>query len=212
MKTENLRLGIVDDHKVVLEGLVRLFSSKEGFDVVFATPSGKEALKKALVNQIDILLLDVRLQDIDAAAIVSQLKKKKPQIKIICLSSFDSPYEINELLSLGISGYITKTVSAEELFRAIEMVLKGNFYIDRELSKTLFSDRIKKHRLTHREVEIINFLAMGLSNKEIASRLYISESTVKSHLKNIMEKLSVKNRAEIVYKAFKDGIVHEKLS
>lgn len=212
MKPEIIRLGIVDDHKVVLEGLVRLFSSFKGFQVVFAASSGKEALTKALADEIDILLLDVRLPDIDAATIVSQLKKEKPSIKIVCLSSFDSPYEIDELLALGISGYITKTISPEELFRAMEKISKGGFYIDKELKKTLASSANKLPHLTAREVEIVHLLAMGLSNKEIATRLNISKSTVKTHLKNIMDKLSVKNRAEIVYKAVKDGILHERFS
>jgi DNA-binding NarL/FixJ family response regulator len=211
MKNKTIKIGIVDDHKIVLEGLTNIFLASKEFEVVFAVSSGKEGLKNSLKQDIDILLLDVRLPNIDAASIVRYLKEEKPDLKIVCLSSFDSPYEISELFSLGISGYLTKTISKDDLFKALQSIMAGKVFIDPELKSTQKAS-FKQHTvLTPREIEIIRLVTKGYPNKAIAAELNISESTVKTHLKNIMEKLDVKNRAEIAFKAVINGIVYEHL-
>lgn len=208
---EKIKLGIIDDHAIVLEGLSKLLSSA-GLKVEFATTDGEKGQTLAYQKDIDVLILDVRIPGFDTAKFVRALKDKRPDIKVICLSSFDSPYEIAELLSAGVSGYVIKNISLEQLLEAINKVAEGQIYIDAQL-ETLTSEKklqdILERKLTEREMEIAKFILKGLSNKEIAQVLGISESTVKTHVKNIMEKLGTKNRAEIVFEVLKEGIIRE---
>lgn len=209
---EKIRIGIIDDHAIVVEGLSRLFESIDFVETVFATTNGCEGQKLAIEKDIDVLVLDVRIPGFETSKLVRILKKEKPQVKIICLSSFDSPYEVAELLDAGVSGYLIKSASLKEILKAIRTVMKGNIYIDEQLEIFKGDAEVKKilqKKLTQREIEIARFIIKGMSNKEISSLLKISEATVKTHIKNIMEKLGTRNRAEIVFALLKEGMLHE---
>lgn len=209
---EKIRIGIIDDHAIVVEGLTRLFESIEFIETVFATTDGQEGQRLAFEKDIDLLILDVRIPGFETARLVRMLKKARPDVKVICLSSFDSPYEVAELLDSGASGYLIKSASLEEILTAIRKVIEGKIYLDEQL-KIFQGDmevkRILQKKLTHREIEIARLIVRGMSNKEISVQLNISEATVKTHIKNIMEKLDAKNRAEIVFALLREGMLHE---
>lgn len=207
-----IKVAIIDDHAIVLEGLTKLFNLSEEFEVVFSTTDGHNAFQVFSDLEIDLLILDVRIPGLDTSKLIRSLKNKRPELKILCLSSFDSPYEVAELLKSGAHAYVIKTASVEEIMNAARRILNGGLYIDPQL-KTLDSpqkfDEILRKKLTERENEIARLILKGFSNKEISRLLQISESTVKTHIKKIMEKLNVKNRAELVSEVLRDGLVRE---
>ncbi|MCX7832023.1 MAG: response regulator transcription factor [Actinobacteria bacterium] len=212
MMERKIKVAIIDDHAIVLEGLTKLFNSKQEFEVVFATTDGRQASEVASSLEIDILVLDVRIPGLDTSRLIRYLKEKKPELKILCLSSFDSPYEIAELLNSGAHGYIVKSASTEEILNATQRILSDGLYIDPQLKIFDFPQKVSEilqKKLTQRETEIARLIVKGLSNKEISRLLQISESTVKTHIKKIMEKLNVRNRAELATEVLRDGLVRE---
>lgn len=203
-----IKIGIIDDHEVVLEGLTNLLMKSGEFEVVFATSDGKSGEELSFSNPIEVLILDVRIPNFNTAEFLKHLTSQR-DVKVVCLSSFDSPYEISKLLKSGASAYIVKTASGEKILETIKKVLSGELIIDSEISKTLENFHLVSHVLTEKEIEIVKLIADGLSNKEIANQLNITTSTVKTHIKKIMDKLKAKNRAEIVSKFFKEGLRDE---
>jgi DNA-binding NarL/FixJ family response regulator len=208
---KRIRIGIIEDHKIVLEGLRSILKESEKFEVVFASSTGGEGLRNALELKPDIVLLDVRLPDEPAVKIAEKITSNSSCTKIICISSFDSLYEITELMRAGISAYVLKDTTAMKLFKIIEMVNSGGTYIDERLTFKLFEIGQNKtgNVITPREAQIIYLASLGKTNKEIAYDLKISEDTVKTHISKIIKKLGASNRTEAVVIAIRDGIISE---
>lgn len=209
-----IRIGIIEDHSIVLEGLATILRENEKFEVVFTSLTGKDGLQNALKMKPDIILLDVRLPDEPAVKIAEKISSSLNDTKIICISSFDSLYEVIELMKAGISAYVLKDISAKKLFQIIEMVNKGGSYIDERLTLKLFEINQRKMGsvITPREAEIIYLASLGKTNKEIAHALKISENTVKTHISKIIKKLGASNRTEAVVIAIRDGVISEYVS
>lgn len=215
MVKKNIRIIIVDDHELVRKGLLSIFEHVEDFDVVKETDSGFEAVNETIKLKPDILLLDLRLPDINGIKVTELVKEKFPACKIIILSTYNLEEEVLQSIKAGISGYVLKGIEPNELIEIIRTVAKGGSYLNPEATTQVMNeflnnaeeDHNKISNLTKREKEILNHVAIGLRNKEIADRLFISEKTVKTHLSNILTKLKKTDRTAAVIYAMQEGII-----
>lgn len=207
---DKIKVGIIEDHLIVLDGLKRLISTDPEFVVVFAVELGEKGIENCIIKKPDIVILDVRLPDLEAHSVARSIIENSPETKVICLSSFDSIYEVTELLRTGVQGYILKSIPSDDFLKIIKTVFNGGSYIDPQIASKLnhfHSHKDTKNILSDREIEILILIAAGLSNKQIGRKLSISEDTVKSHISNIIRKLEVNNRVEAIVLAIQQGII-----
>ena len=197
-----INLLIVDDHEVVRVGLKGMLADTE-IKVVADLASGQEAVKFALENQVDVVLLDVRMPDGDGLNTLGRIKLDKPDLRILMFSFSDNPTCVARAVALGASGYLLKTCSRDELIRAIKTVAAGeNLWTRDELrrvSGALATPRLTADvevALTQREREVLQQLARGLTNEQIAEALHISYETVKEHVQHILRKIGVTDRTQ----------------
>jgi DNA-binding NarL/FixJ family response regulator len=200
---------IVDDHPVVVEGLRKLFcESEKKFSCAIAY-SIAECHKALKVFTPDIILLDINLPDGSGIDLCSKIRLSHPNTKILALSSFSDRSFISRMLANGANGYLLKSSSEEEIFEAVNEVLAGQTHIGSDVSEIInntnnAADSIK---LTRREIEVLKLIAEGLTNVEIADKLFISFQTVDSHRKNLFKKLDAKNRASLINIAIHKGYI-----
>lgn len=207
-----IKIVLIEDHSLVLESLKRLLGTVDRYDVVAACNNGATGVEAVKQNKPDICILDVRLPDMPSTKVLEEIKKVSPSTKVVCLSSFDSIYEIEELLSQGASGYLLKNITSENFFSAIDSVYQGGFVVDPQIAQKLYERKSSQTNgmaatLTEREMEVLNLIARGYSNKQIAKELSIKEDTVKAHISNIFSKLDVRNRVEAVAVALKNDLI-----
>jgi DNA-binding NarL/FixJ family response regulator len=216
---EKIRIVLVDDHKIIMEGISALLNDEEGIEVVGQALNGGE-LFSLLENQtVHIILLDIFLPKPIGIEILKSVRSQFPDIKVILLTGNDEEILISNAFQAGGSGYLTKSVERDELIEAIQKVNNGEQFVSRSLEKTLTRNFIKNAMdgdkfalykqagLTSRENEIIRYLSDGLSYKEVAGQLDISTRTVEAHKNNILEKLELKNTIELVKYAIKNKLV-----
>jgi len=207
MKNHNpIRILIVDDHPVVCAGLTSMLSTQPGFEVMGSAASGEEALAILKRNSPNVLLLDLRMPGMDGIAVLHALKGIASPPAAIVLTSFEKEEEIYRSIRAGAQGYLLKDTSESEMVAAIWTVDAGERYIPRRISARL-ANRMLRADLTGRELSILELLAEGSTNKEIAGSLNISDNTVRHHVNNIMEKLKVSDRTEAVATAIRSGIL-----
>jgi len=199
---------IVDDHPVVVEGLRKLFSeSDKKFSCAIAY-SVAECIKAFTVFTPDIVLLDVNLPDGSGIDLCKKILSGNSKTKVLALSSFGERSFVSRMLENGASGYLMKSSTEDEILLAISEVLNGKTYLGFDIANP--SDDIKKSSelmLTRRETEVLQLIADGLTNPEIADKLFISVQTVDSHRKNLLKKFKAKNRAELTKIAFSKGLL-----
>jgi len=207
-------IAIVDDHEVVINGLKAMFSNIQEIKVVYSTTQGSALYEYLTTEQPAVILLDIQMPDISGIDICKQVHRLYPQIKIIAFSSFDDTHYIRQIIRNGASGYLLKNADQQTIVTAIQQVMKGEEYIDESIKKILIQESISGQRrsmfdipLTKREKEILQLIANGLSNQEIADKLFISLRTVETHRFNLTQKLDVKNAAGLVKEAIKRGLV-----
>jgi len=194
-----IRIGLVDDHQIVIDGLKLVLSRNPGFQVVVEATSGSGLLKQMETLPPDVLLMDLVMPEMNGYELAIAVRKAFPQIKIIALSMNCDGAEINKLIDdAGINGYVLKTANKAELKKAIESVMKDEAYFSEEALKELDAfQKIKKNNalvnLTARELEIMQYITSGMTNKEIAQRLFLSEYTVETHRKNIFRKTQTRS-------------------
>nr|WP_304215361.1 response regulator transcription factor [Fredinandcohnia onubensis] len=214
-----VKLLIVDDHAVVRSGLMMLLNGKKNIEVIGEASEGDEAIKKAKELNPDVVLMDLSMpHGKDGLTATQELHELMPDIAILILTMHDDEEYLFRAIQSGASGYILKNAPHEDLLGAIESVSTGNAYLTPSATKVLMSgylDRVKKGDnadtfalLSEREKEVLEWIAKGYSNKEIAERLVISVKTVESHKSNLMEKLGLKSRPELVKYAMKKGLLH----
>jgi DNA-binding NarL/FixJ family response regulator len=203
-----IRILIVDDHPVVCYGLTNMLSAHEGFEVVGSAAGGEDAL--ALVRQSipDLLLLDLRMPGLDGIDVMDALKLVESPPRVIILTSFAKDEDIYRSIRAGAQGYLVKDAAESEMVAAITSVHAGKRYIPLHIAARL-ADRMLRRDLTSRELEILELLADGSTNKEIAATLHISDNTVRHHVNNIMEKLQVSDRTEAVATAIRSGVLRD---
>ncbi|MFZ5646637.1 MAG: response regulator [Bacillota bacterium] len=215
-----IRVLIADDHMLVREGIIKILSLEEDFEIAGEAGDGQQAVKIALEKDVDIALLDVNMPITDGIEACRLIKKIKPQIGIIALTIHDQEEYLFEFIRAGASAYLLKDVSPGQLVDTIRGVAGGNSYIPPKLMASVFQEinRIsvkqnffrgtEEEQLTPREIEVLQHVAMGDSNKLIAKKLFISEKTVKNHLYRIFQKLNVEDRTQAALYALKHKIVH----
>ncbi len=207
MKNHNpIRILIVDDHPVVCAGLTSMLSTQLGFEVMGSAASGEEALAIVKRNSPHVLLLDLRMPGMDGIDVLHALKCITSPPAVIVLTSFEKEEEIYRAIRAGAQGYLLKDSSESEMVEAISAVDAGERYIPRQISARL-ANRMLRADLTGRELSILELLADGSTNKEIAGSLNISDNTVRHHVNNIMDKLKVSDRTEAVATAIRSGIL-----
>lgn len=192
---------LVDDHNLVNEGISRIISSNKKYVVAAQLSNGKDAIDYIKNSPVDLIIMDINMPGISGIIATSEIKKLKPEIKIIGLSMLADYGTVHKMLESGADGYLIKNTSGDELFTAIEQVLNGKSYINQELQQVLLHGiRANKGipELTKKETEVLKWIAEGLTNKEIALKMNLGEETIKSHRKNIMSKFNIHNTAELV--------------
>ncbi len=209
-----IKILIADDHPVVREGLSAMLSKEDDIQVVGEAKNGAEAIKKANEFQPDVVLMDLRMPEVDGVEAMRQIRAANPGIKFIVLTTYDNDEYIFKGIEAGARAYLLKDAPREELFKAIRAVYKGESLIEPAVAGKVLDRFAELSReaqapdvLSERELEVLNLIAKGAANKEIAAGLCISESTVKTHIQTIFQKLGVGDRTEAVTEAIKKGII-----
>jgi DNA-binding NarL/FixJ family response regulator len=201
-----IRILIVDDHPVVCSGLTSMLSVQVGLEVIGSAASGEEALVIIQRDHPDIMLLDLRMPGMDGIGVLIALKKIERAPRVMVLTSFEKEEDIYRAIRAGAHGYLLKDTSESEMITAIQMIHAGKRYIPRHIAARL-TDRMMRSDLTARELQILELLAQGSTNKQIAGTLNISDNTVRHHVNNIMDKLQVSDRTEAVATALRNGVL-----
>ena len=206
-----IRILIVDDHAVVRKGLAMVLRLEPDLEVVGEAENGQVGLEMAHRLIPDIALVDLVMPEMDGQKMALALRKSNPKIKIIMLTGTEVDDRVFDLVAAGIEGYVLKQIEPAELIRAIHSVVNGEAYLHPDVMKKIVS-RIQPHRsasvsLTARELEILNWIATPNTYKQIALELSVSEETIRSHAKNILEKLNQPNRAQAVLAAMRIGLI-----
>lgn len=204
-----IRLIIADDHPVVRAGIRGMLAGHEEVVVLAEAGTGAEALALARELRPDVVLMDLRMPEMDGATAVARIQAEMPEVRIVVLTTYDSDNDILRAVEAGATGYLLKDTPREELLRAIHTAAAGQPLLAPTVAARLVAQlREPRHEpLTPRETEVLALVAEGASNKEIAARLAISQATVKSHLIHIFGKLGVDDRTAAVTTALERGII-----
>jgi DNA-binding NarL/FixJ family response regulator len=213
-----LRIFLADDHVVMREGLRSLVNAQADMNVVGEAGNGRAALLKARELQPDVVVMDVSMPDLNGIQVTERLKRVCQNITVLVLTAHDDSGYLRQLLAVGASGYVLKKAAAEELINAIRVVAAGGVYLDPTLAGKVVGGYLGKSRLrgatqqndlSEREAEVLRLVAWGYTNKEAAGYLSLSVKTVETHKANLMEKLDLKSRVEIVRYALRQGWLRE---
>jgi two-component system, NarL family, nitrate/nitrite response regulator NarL len=213
MKHEKITLALVDDHRIVIDGLMSLLKGQETFQFAFATTDPREVIDKLHEQPVDVLLTDIMMPGLNGNLLAKKVRENFPGIKILALSMSGQGDLINEMINdADISGYVLKNIGKQELIRAIEKIAGGGVYFSEEVIEELkrTSQRRKQNEdahLTDREIEIIRLIEKEYNNRQIAEALFISERTVETHRKNIFRKTSTNSVIGLVKYAYEHKLV-----
>jgi two-component system NarL family response regulator len=216
---EVIRVLIADDQALFRRGLYVVLGTEDGIEVVAEAENGEEAIDKARELAPDVVLMDVRMPKVNGIESARTIRAEVPTTKILMLTVSDEEDDLYEAIKAGANGYLLKEISVEEVAEAIRAVVQGQSLISPSMASKLlneFNALVKRAEekqqfpapaLTAREVEVLRLVAKGMSNREIADELYISENTVKNHVRNILEKLHLHNRMEAVIYAVRERLL-----
>ncbi len=208
--TDPIRVFIADDNRLFREGLGSMLSERADIVVLGLAPSGDEALKQIKKLRPEVALIDFGMPDKDGIQVTQALRRTVPEVKVVILGMIDLTDEIMSCIEAGAAGYVLKETSLENLVETIRSVHRGESFCSPQMTASLFTriaelayqrtdeTPVTSVKLTGRELEVVNLIAEGLSNKEIAQRLFIETQTVKNHIHNILDKLQLYNRLEAV--------------
>jgi DNA-binding NarL/FixJ family response regulator len=204
-----IRLVIADDHPVVRDGLRGMLESQPDFQVIGEASDGAAALQLAIETEPDLILIDLRMPVMDGVTAIREIKRHRPGVQVLVLTTYDSDADILPAIEAGATGYMLKDTSREELYRAIRAAARGEPVLAPAVARRLIG-RMRlpvEEKLSSRELEVVGLVAGGLSNSDIGSRLHISQATVKSHLIHIFGKLGVSDRTAAVTVALQRGLI-----
>ena len=227
---EKIRILLADDHPILREGLRAVLETQPDFEVIAEAANGQEAMRLALALQPDILLLDLEMPVLDGVETIRRLRQQQPHSRIIVFTAFDNDERIIHAVQAGANGYLLKEAPRDELFSAIRITMAGGSLLQPVVASKLLrhmghmgqqptagshagtyshslEHSLHYEPLTERELEVLNLLAQGMPNKEIAAQLIISERTAKFHVSSIMGKLGATNRTEAVSLAAQKGLI-----
>jgi DNA-binding NarL/FixJ family response regulator len=201
-----MRVVIADDHRLILDGVRRALETDGDFEIVGETQSGKDVLDLVKSTSPDMVLLDVRMPDMDGLACLDLLRARFPDVKVVMLSASTSPDLVESALRRGASAYVVKSVEPADLPSTLRQVASGTVFSSLAGPEPTESAS-DAAGLTEREIAILAALARGLSNEQIAKELWVARQTVKFHLTNVYRKLGVKSRTEAIHRAYQLGLV-----
>lgn len=221
MPNEQVRIYIVEDQQIIIDGLCALLSTESSIVMTGYTQKGQEALERIPEINPDVLILDIQMPGMDGLEVLEKLMKDRPEQKVLMLTGFDETSLIRKAFALGARGYILKNIPKEGLVEAIHTVASGRRYLDDEVQEKVIGALIDKDQrnikatnstdggdvLTAREKDVLVLLARGFTSKKISEELYVSTHTVDTHRKNILSKLGVNNSAELVQYALRNGLI-----
>ena len=207
--SEEIRILITDDHPVVRAGLGGMISGEPDFEVVGEAGDGKEAVAMTGELKPHVVLMDLRMPEMDGVTAIGHIKAEYPDVQILVLTTYESDADILRAIETGATGYLLKDTPREELFGAIRLVAEGKSPLAPGVATRLMQRMrgSEEEGLSTREIEVLELVARGTSNKEIAKELWVSETTVKSHMLHIFDKLGVTDRTAAVTAALKRGII-----
>lgn len=210
---EPIKVLIVDDHAVVRQGLMTFLELQDGIEVVGEASNGKEALQKVIELQPDVVLMDLVMPVMDGLTAIKEIKLMRPETEVIALTSFADDEKVFTAIRSGATGYLLKDVQPADLVKAVIAAERGEVQLHPEVAKRLMHEVVAPPKetdglqeLTERELEVLGLLGRGMSNKEIARELQVSEKTVKAHVSSILNKLSLPGRTHAALFAVKRGL------
>ena len=201
-----IRVLCVDDHPLMREGIAAIINNQPDMSIVAEASSGSEALEQFRAIRSDITLMDLRLPDMSGIDAMSSILAEFPNARVIMLTMSEGDVEIQRALRAGACGYMLKTMPRKDLIETIRKVHKGKKHIPTEIAANL-AEHLGDETITEREVEVLSLIGGGNRNRDIAEQLFISEETVKVHVKHIMEKLGASDRTQAVAIALRRGII-----
>jgi DNA-binding NarL/FixJ family response regulator len=202
----SIRVLLADDHRLILEALQRAFEEVEGIEIVGTASDGRQVVPLIARTNPNLVLLDMRMPDMDGLTCLDRIRKHYPSVKVVMLSAFDDAERIRTALKRGASAYIVKTVNPLDLPTALRQVVQPTIYFGMPPQD---EEPAAAAGLTERETAMLRALARGLSNAAISKEFWVTEQTVKFHLTNIYRKLGVKNRTEATRYAYQHGLTDE---
>lgn len=211
-----IKILVADDHKLFRQGLISLMRTREDFiEIVGEAETGEDAVKMAEELHPDVILMDIYMPEMDGLQAAKEIRARFPKIAIVMLTSSERDGHLYEAVKLGVAGYLLKSLDADELFDLLNGVVRGEIAMTRSMAgqmlKAVANRAVDSEKgeqaLTERELFVLRLVASGASNSEIAETLSISVNTVKSHLKNILDKLQLENRTQAATYAIKHGLV-----
>lgn len=209
-----LRIFVADDHAVLRDGVKALVNAQPDMEIVGEADNGRATYERAKELLPDIVLMDISMPDLTGVQATELLRRDCPSIKILVLTAYKDKGYLDRLLNVGASGFVLKLSAAEELIGAIRLVAGGGIYLDPQMAERItegyirsqfLKGEVRQRELTAREEEVLRLIAQGYSNKEISLHLKIAVKTVESHKANLMQKLELRNRTEIVRYAVLQG-------
>jgi DNA-binding NarL/FixJ family response regulator len=221
-QTERLRVLVCDDHALFRRGLQMVLEQEDDLELVGEASDGVEVVTKAQELMPDVILMDVRMPKRSGIEAATEIKETLPHVKILMLTISDEEADLYEAIKAGASGYLLKEIPIEEVADAIRSVWAGQSRISPSMASKLLSEfaamskasedkpQMPAPRLTEREMEVLRLVAQGLNNRDIAKKLFISENTVKNHIRNILEKLHLHSRMEAVVYAVREKLLEIK--
>lgn len=217
--TDVIRVMICDDHALFRRGLVMVLESESGITIVAEAEDGQEAVARAIESAPDVVLMDVRMPQMSGIEATRKIADAVPSAKILMLTVSDEEEDLYEAIKAGATGYLLKEISIEEVANAVRAVVAGQSLISPSMASKLLTEftslskradertSMPAPKLTDRELEVLRLVAQGKSNREIAGDLFISENTVKNHVRNILEKLHLHTRMEAVMYAVREKLL-----
>jgi two-component system NarL family response regulator len=216
---ETIRVVIADDHALFRRGLNMVLESEPGIEIVAEAEDGEQAVKAAQEHSPDVVLMDVRMPRVDGIEATRRIHETVPGCKVLILTVSDEETDLYEAIKAGANGYLLKEISIEEVADAIRAVAQGQSLISPSMASKLLDEfntlvrraeekqQMSAPRLTGRELEVLRLVAQGKSNRDVAAELFISENTVKNHVRNILEKLHLHSRMEAVVYAVREKLL-----
>jgi DNA-binding NarL/FixJ family response regulator len=208
-----IKVLVVDDHLLSRKGIVSILSAHGMFEIIGEATNGQEALEKARELMPDLILMDIRMPGGSGLEATRLIKEEMPYVKIVILSVSDDVQDFFDAIKKGAQGYLLKNMEPEYWLDYIISIVQGEAPISRDLASKILQEfsiqkvDISNNKLSEREKEVLQLVSQGLGNKDIGKTLYISESTVKNHLRNILDKLHLQNRMQLIAFAYRNGLI-----
>ncbi len=213
----NIRVIIADDHTLVREGVRMILAKEPGIEVVGEAGDGQQALELVEISRPDVVIMDISMPGMDGIEATQKLKERHPELSVLALTMHEDESYVFQLLRAGAAGYVLKRAAAQDLVQAVRATARGEAFLYPSVARKVLEDYLKRAEagenrerydgLTEREKEILTQVAQGLSNQQIAEKLFISIKTVQTHRAHIMEKLNLHDRTELVRYAIRKGLI-----